>query len=40
MTPMDEEVLGIDCQQWEITDWSSLPDRTQGPVFEVAGCHW
>lgn len=36
----DEEVLGVDCQQWEITDWAGLPERVQGPVFEVGGYRW
>ncbi|CAO3579210.1 unnamed protein product [Absidia cylindrospora] len=39
-TPVDEEVLGIDCQQWEISDWAGLPERVQGPVFEVGGYRW
>ncbi|KAI8341471.1 hypothetical protein BC941DRAFT_416983 [Chlamydoabsidia padenii] len=40
MAPMDEQVIGFDCQQCEITDWAGLPDRAQGPIFKVGGYHW
>ncbi|KAI8337200.1 hypothetical protein BC941DRAFT_427009 [Chlamydoabsidia padenii] len=40
LSQIDEQVLGLDCQQWEITNWSGLPERVQGPVFEVGGHCW
>jgi hypothetical protein len=40
LAPVDEEILGVDCQQWEISDWAGLPDRVQGPIMEVGGYRW
>ncbi|ORX62673.1 cysteine proteinase [Hesseltinella vesiculosa] len=37
---IDEEVLEFKVFHWEISDWNALPDRIQGPVFEVGGHRW
>ncbi|CAO3632410.1 unnamed protein product [Cunninghamella blakesleeana] len=37
LAPIDEEVVAFEHQHWELEEWSSLPDRVQGPIFEAGG---
>ncbi|KAI8149922.1 hypothetical protein BJV82DRAFT_647181 [Fennellomyces sp. T-0311] len=37
---LDEEVIDTQVSHWEISDWSELPNRLEGPVFEAGGFHW
>ncbi|EIE78602.1 hypothetical protein RO3G_03306 [Rhizopus delemar RA 99-880] len=40
--PIYKELEQIDLQvhHWEIKDWSTLDQRTHGPIFEVGGHKW
>ncbi|KAF7727221.1 hypothetical protein EC973_007919 [Apophysomyces ossiformis] len=35
--PREEEVIDQQCFHWEIREFSKLPDRARGPLFEVGG---
>ncbi|KAI9026565.1 hypothetical protein CLU79DRAFT_742351 [Phycomyces nitens] len=40
MSPVEEEIIELQCQHWDITNWSSLEDRVHGPTFEAGGHQW
>ncbi|KAI8373084.1 cysteine proteinase [Radiomyces spectabilis] len=40
MNPVNEEVIDLKCFHWDIDNWSTLPNRVQGPVFEAGGHKW
>ncbi|KAI8150412.1 cysteine proteinase [Fennellomyces sp. T-0311] len=40
MHQLDEEVIDTKIYHWNITNWRSLAEREQSPVFEVGGHKW
>ncbi|KAG0168450.1 hypothetical protein DFQ28_003237 [Apophysomyces sp. BC1034] len=40
LAPLDEEIIDQQYSHWEIKEFSKLPDRSRGRVFEAGGHKW
>lgn len=40
LAPLEEETVETKVFHWNIENYKDLPERVQGPVFEVGGHKW